>query len=41
MKKGLNLRNKIVRTSTHAVLGLTIASFYGWFMASVLEKIFF
>lgn len=38
-RKGLNLRNCIVRGTTYATLGLTIASFYGWFIASVIEKI--
>lgn len=37
----LNLRNKIVRLTTYISVGLTIASFYGWFIASVLEKLFF
>ena len=38
-KKELNLRNKIVRFTTYTILGLTIASFYGWFLASILEKL--
>lgn len=39
MKK-LNLRNKIVRVSTYLTVGLGIASFYGWFMAEILFKLF-
>lgn len=38
-RKKLNLRNCIVRTITYTTVGLTIASFYGWFMSSMLEKL--
>lgn len=35
----LNLRNKIVRGITYITSGLTVATFYGWFTSSILEKL--